>query len=548
VGVTAPGPTGFPAADAGAILRAKHQQMVNSVAFWHPKPTLDDEARRRGIRAFEADGVCSQIRDSLLSGPLLIGYALLLGASNTAIGALAALGPATQILQLPSVALIEHWRARKAICWWAALVGRSALVGMLALPWLSPVRARVPALFAVLLIAAALASISSAAWTPWIRDLLPDDTRNRVIAHRMALATGIGAALTLAAGIAVDALPARLGSLPNAYVAVMGAGVAAGLLGLIPLGRIPEPLMAPSTHRPWRDVLGAPLRNRDFRALVAFLATWTFAVNLSTPFFTVYLLRRLALPMAAVLAFTVLSQATSAVMLRAWGVVADRFSTLAVLRISSLGFLLSVAGWPVAGTLERPWLVVLVLAAVHLTAGVAAAGVNLCTGTVAMEVAPRGEAASYFATNAIVSGAAAGLAPLVAGVSADWLETQRFSVTFAWTSTLREGQRLALRPLDLHGLDFLFVATVLVGLYAVHRILGVVERQPADRRVVVGALADEVWERMAHPLRAITTVPGARDLVYFPFSLLGRLLPERRRGGGGDPRRGRRGIDRTRPP
>src|SRR6185295_13144025 len=131
---------------------------------------------------------------------------------------------------------------------------------------------------------------------------------------------------------------------------------------------------------------------------VAFLSTWTFAVNLSTPFFTVYLIRRLALPMAAVLAFTVLSQATTAVMLRAWGAVADRFSTLAVLRVSCLGFLLSVAGWPVAGVLDEPWLVVTVLAVVHLTAGLAAAGVNLCTGTVAMEVAPRGEAAGYFAT------------------------------------------------------------------------------------------------------------------------------------------------------
>jgi MFS family permease len=499
------------------------------VAFWHPTLSLDDEARRRGLRAFQADGVCSQIRDSLLSGPLLVGYALVLGASNTAVGALAALGPATQILQLPAVALIERWRTRKAICWWAALVGRSALVGVLALPWLPAARGRVPALFGLLLIAAALGTISGAAWNAWIRDLLADDTRNRVMARRMAIATGIGAGLTLAAGIAVDGLHQRLGSAAGAYVVVLGGGALAALIGLIPLGRMPEPLMAPSTHRPWRDVIGAPLRNRDFRGLVAFLATWTFAVNLSTPFFTVYLLRRLGLPMSAVLAFTVLSQATTAVVLRAWGAVADRFQPLAVLRVSCVGFLLSVAGWPLAGLLEQPALAIVALGAIHLLAGFAAAGVNLCTGTVAMALAPRGEAAGYLATNAIVSGAAAALAPLLAGISADWLETQRLSVTVAWTSSLGAGQRLALRPLDLHGLDFLFVATVFVGLYAVHRILAVVEREPIDRRVVVAALADEVWERMSHPLRAITTVPGVRDLVYFPFSLVGRLLPERRR-------------------
>jgi hypothetical protein len=55
--------------------------------------------------------------------------------------------------------------------------------------------------------------------------------------------------------------------------------------------------------------------------------------------------------------------------------------------------------------------------------------------------------------------------------------------------------------------------------------------------VVLAALIEEMREQMPQPLRAITTVPSARDLVYFPFSLLDRLLPERRR----KARRGRDG-------
>jgi hypothetical protein len=145
-----------------------------------------------------------------------------------------------------------------------------------------------------------------------------------------------------------------------------------------------------------------------------------------------------------------------------------------------------------------------------------------------MELAPRGAPAGYLATNALVSGAASALAPLLGGLSADWLETQRLSVTVAWTSTLAGGRGLALRPLDLHGLDFLFVATVVVGLYAIHRILGMTEGAVAKRRVVWAALVEEMREQMPQPLRAITTVPAVRDLAYYPFSLLGRLLPERR--------------------
>ena len=472
--------------------------------------------------------MCSQVRDSLLSGPLLVGYALLLGASNAGVGLLSALGPATQFLQLPTVALIERWRMRKAICWWVASLARMTWLGVLVLPWALPAGARAPALFALLLLASALGTVSGAAWNSWIRDFLPEDLRNRAFARRMAIATAIGAGLSLLAGLAVDELGVRLDSAAGGYVIVLGAGAAAALLGLVFLGRIPEPAMPPATHRPWADIMRAPLRHREFRALVAFLATWTFAINLSTPFFTVYLLRRLELPMAAVIAFAVLSQVTAAMVLRAWGVMADRFSTLTVLRVSCAGFLLSVAGWPLVGLTETPWVALVGVAIIHVIAGLTTAGVNLASGTVAMELAPRGAAAGYLATNALISGAASALAPVLGGLSADWLETQRLSVTVAWTSTADAAQGLALRPVDLHGLDFLFVATVVVGLYAIHRILGVTERASTKRRVVLAALIEEMREQMPQPLRAITTVPSVRDLVYFPFSRLGRLLPERR--------------------
>jgi MFS family permease len=501
------------------------------VAFWHPVPHIDSDALRRGLRAFQGDGICSQVRDSLLAGPLLVGYALLLGASNLGVGVLSSLGPATQILQLPTVALIERWRKRKAICWWAAFFARTAWIGVLVLPWVVPADLRPAALFALLLLAAGLGNVSGAAWNPWIRDFLPEDTRNRAFARRMAIATATGAGLSLLAGLAVEELGVRLDSAVAGYVVVLAAGVAAALLGLVFLSRIPEPTMPAATHRPWADILRAPLQHKEFRALVSFLATWTFATHLSTPFFTVYLLRRFELPMSAVIALAVLSQLTAAFVLRAWGNVADKFSTLTVARVSCAGFLVSIACWPMVGLLETPWMILAGLAFIHMLAGLSSAGTNLATGTVVMELAPRGAAAGYLATNALISGSASALAPLLAGLSADWLDTQRLSVTVAWTSTVDAGSGLSLRPLDIHGIDFLFVATVVVGLYAIHRILGVTERAMAGRRVVLAALLEQLQEQMPQPLRAVTTVPSVRDLVYFPFSMLSRVLPERRRGG-----------------
>jgi hypothetical protein len=88
------------------------------------------------------------------------------------------------------------------------------------------------------------------------------------------------------------------------------------------------------------------------------------------------------------------------------------------------GFLLTVAAWPFINLLESRPLVLALLIGVHAIAGLATAGVNLGTGTLALQVAPRGEAAAYLATNALISGIAAALAPTLAGVSADWLVTQ----------------------------------------------------------------------------------------------------------------------------
>jgi MFS family permease len=498
--------------------------------FWRPLPQVDEAARRRGLEAFIGDGICSQVRESLHSGPLLVGYALLLGVSNTGVGLLAAIGPLTQILQLPTVALIERYRRRKAITWGAALAGRVWWTAALILPWMVGPGSRLPVLFGCLVLATAFSTVAGAAWTPWIRDFLPEDTIARAFARRLSLATGASAVLGLAAGYAVDALPREGVSPVTAYTIVFGTGIAFGVIGLFYLAGIPEPVMAESARRPWADIFRAPLVDRDFRPVVIFLACWTFAANLTAPFFSVYLLRRFGLPMAWVVGLTVLSQATTALAFRSWGAVADRFDLRRVMRVSGIGFLLTLAAWPFINLIVSRPLVIALLIAVHAIAGLAAAGVNLGTGTLALQVAPRGEAASYLATNALISGFAAALAPAIAGVSADWLETQRLTVTVQWSSTWGQQVAMALRPLDFRGLDFLWAVSVAVGLYAVHRLLALPVHEAGRDRAVLSAVLREMGARARTPLRALSTVPGVREIVELPFGLVARLVPERRQG------------------
>jgi hypothetical protein len=59
------------------------------------------------LRMFLCDGIFTQIMGIFTGGAFLVAFALLLGASNFAIGLIATLGPMAQLLQIPTIMLVE---------------------------------------------------------------------------------------------------------------------------------------------------------------------------------------------------------------------------------------------------------------------------------------------------------------------------------------------------------------------------------------------------------------------------------------------------------
>ena len=81
----------------------------------------------------------------------------------------------------------------------------------------------------------------------------------------------------------------------------------------------------------FRSLVRLPLRDTGFRSLLGFIAFWNFSINLATPFFVVFMLERLMLPMRAVTALIVLQQLVAVLSVRIWGTLSDRYSNKAVL-------------------------------------------------------------------------------------------------------------------------------------------------------------------------------------------------------------------------
>jgi MFS family permease len=478
-----------------------------------PDDKVEEPDVNRGLRALIFDGICSQTMGVLVGGAFLVQFAFLLGASNAVIGVLAAVGPFTQFLQIPAVFLVDRTQARKAVTIAGAGAGRLCLLVAAAVPWICPQPLRVPVFLVALLAYYGLGAIAGCAWNSWMRDLVPQKIMGSYFAGRLSIATAVGAVLTLFAGYAVDRGRVWFERETTCYSLVFLAGIAAGLLGLLFLAMTPEPRMKPSPSTSIWAAFSEPFRDGNFRKLLVFLGMWNFAINFSAPFFTVYMLKRLDMSMTVITVLVVLSQAMNVLFFRIWGRAADRFTNKPILWLSGFLFVVSIAAWPFT-TMPNPYFLTWpIVVLIHLLAGMSTAGVAISGGNIALKLAPYGRATAYLAANGFICGIAATLGPLLGGVMGDFFESRQLHLTITW---LTGPNRLDLPAVRVEGLDFLFVLSVLMGLYSLHRLLAVREEGEVEESIVVSELVAGFRQKIKH----VSSVGGLRNLAVFPYQLL----------------------------
>lgn len=483
-----------------------------------PDEDISPDRLDRGLRALVAEGAFSQVTLVLSTGAFLIGLALALGASNTVIGILSAVGPIAQVIQIPAIYLVERLRWRRFLSVSAAWLSRLALLGMATLPfppW--PESWRIPMLLAFLGLHYGLGAVSGCAFNSWIRDLVPMERLSSFFARRLTVATLVGALVSFGGGAAVDAMNDQFQLGAGSYAALFVVAGVVGLIGLTVLSRVPEPRMPQAPPEPIRALLMQPIRDTHFRAVLVFMAWWSFAVNFVAPFFAVYLLRELGLSMTFVLALSVLSQITNVAFFGLWGRLADRFTNKSVLLLAVPMFFLSLLLWPFTMMPEPHLLTFPLLIVIHVVSGIALAGVALCAGNLALKSAPYGRAASYLAVNALVSGVAAAIAPIIAGITADRLAPFELRLDLVFARWVEAAPVLQLPTIDIRGMDFLFVFAFIFGLYCMHRLLAVREEGEVTEKV----LREAFFEETRRMVRQVSTVAGVRQVLIFPAGEFG---------------------------
>ncbi|MFL6699576.1 MAG: MFS transporter [Vitreoscilla sp.] len=449
---------------------------VNPVA---PDPEIV-EAQSYLVR----DSAWASVCGALFGGVVLAGYAVEAGAGPLAIGLLAAIPYIVQGLQLPATVLVERVGRRKPMAV-GLLTGARAVILLLALlPLLPRGTATVPLLVLGKFAICAFSAVAACALNSWMHQLFAGQPLGSYFARRLAAGTVLGCIFTLAAGWLVERAP--FGSTSNAYaIAFAGSGLA-GLASCWYLGRCVEPPMAPAGPRSsMRDKLAAPFRDPNFRRLLVFLGSWNVASNFAGPFVTIYLLKQLGYGLGAVTQLWVISQIANALTLYAWGRVSDRLSNKAILSVVLPTFFACTAALVVTRAGAPFGLQFALLAVVHAIMGIASGGIGLATGNLGLKLAPRAEATSYLAAVGLVSSAAGGLAPLVAGALVERLEANQFDFVVRWTSNVATHEVAVLRVAHF---EFIFIIAAMIGLYVMHALSRIKEGEDVSERRVMQEL------------------------------------------------------------
>ena len=480
-----------------------------------PKESLTEQEIKTGLDAVIKDGVASQAMGILTGGAFLTAFAIKLGASNFVIGLLAAIGPLSQLLQLPSIFIVEKMRNRRLITVVAAILSRICWLVIALAPFVFGIKAGIAVLLLLLTAVSAFGAVGGCSWNSWMRDLIPETILGSFFSKRMRIGTFVGIILSLLAAVYLDVWKTRMPDHELAgYSILFVIGFIAGMIGVYYLTKTPEPMMPQAEVRPKIfGLLSLPFKDENFRKLIAFMCSWNFAVNLAGPFFMVYMIKRLEMQMSIIIALSILSQVMNFLFLNIWGRYTDRFSNKSVLAICGPLFMLSILAWTFTTMPEKYFLTMPILIGIHIVMGIAGAGVSLASGNIALKLAPKGQATAFLATNTISNSIVAGIAPILGGKFADFFVGRQLAWTLKYTSPKGEW---TLPTLNLQQWDFFFVLAFLIGLYSVHRLAMIKEVGEVEEDVVIRQLFSEVRSHV----RTLSSVDGVKQMLGFPFASL----------------------------
>jgi MFS family permease len=395
-------------------------------------PIDEKNTIRRSLWASSLDGLFATIYVQATSGVLLSNFLVELKVSPTAIGMIVSVPMLANLVQPLGAYWSNRTQSRKNFGFWmnapARLLWLTLVLGIgaTALGYLGTAQLAFLTLGAVL-VSSFLNGLGTASWLSWLASLVPRRLRGRYFGLRNSIASLTALLAVPIGGVIVSRWPG--GSLQG-YGAVLVLGVLAGLISLgfqrvmVDVNPQDQARLLQKQQRQGQRQNPATAEERawfwqdnNFLIFLTYFAVWNFSVNLSNPFFNLYLLEDLKLDVTLVTLYTSLSAAANLLMLVVWGRVADRLGN----RFLLLGVGLLVAITPILwiGTGVNGLSIWLWFPLLHMLGGGTWAAIDLCLNNLQIGIAPIHNQSGYFAIAAAIAGVCGALGTVAGGYTAE---------------------------------------------------------------------------------------------------------------------------------
>ncbi|MEH2326807.1 MAG: MFS transporter [Nostoc sp.] len=393
---------------------SEHRALTEKVLFPTPKLFLKISKLeiRKSLKALTYESVFATLFYSVIGGALLSNFLLELGAGPVQIGLLAAIPQIVNLLQPLGAYLVN--RTTSFRWYFLSIFIPSRLVWLILLPAIVLVSSSdiagyqvVQLTLAILLLSNIIEAFGRAPWLGWSAVLVPERLRGRYFGFRNSILGLTNLIAVPLLGLAVSVWP---GGTVQGYGAVLVLGILLGLISQMCQFWMtdvnPQLLKAPGSDTSQTQSQGIDfsfLKDANFCKFVLYLSIWCFAVNISAPFFNLYMLDNLDIDISVVTIYHGLGTGANMLILLLWGKLADRIGNRPLLLL--VGVLVAVTPllWLGVGSDQISFWIWLPL--LHILAGGTWAAIDLCTNNMMMGISPVRYQSAYFA----IAGAIAGI-------------------------------------------------------------------------------------------------------------------------------------------
>jgi MFS family permease len=440
-----------------------------------PNSRIPKDAIRTSLKASTTDSVLAAVYSLGTGGILLSNFLVELGASPVVFGMLCSIPMLVNLIQPLGAYLSERSTSRFQYSLRTHGVGRLLwlvlVIGIAGVNWrVINTHQLVILTLLIVLFSNLLGGLGAASWLSWVAMIVPRQLRGRYFGIRNSAASLTNLVCVPMAGLFVSHW---YGGSLQGYGVVLLVGIVFGIVGLgcqyfqvdmnprlqnTYYGKLPQTNEIEQEARkqgggskgessdgdstPPVTPASSIWKNSNFLRFLLYFSFWALAVNLSSPFFNLYMLDTLDLDVSYVTIYNSLQAGATLLMLILWGKLADKIGNRPIL--ICIGILVAATPLLWLGIGVNRLDIWLWLPLLHILTGGTWAAIDLCNNNIQLAIAPTKNQSIYFAIAAAVAGGSGALGATIGSFIIQFAQFGGLLGLFALSSLFR---LVALMPL-----------------------------------------------------------------------------------------------------